>query len=205
MVSGRGTHAATRSPRAPRRRSLALASARAGEPGPARSIGRVRRPDPVPGDQDPGARPRRRPRRSGVDPGLRPPGRQSERGPRSGHAVSDRLDHQGVHRPGAGEPGRGRRGQPCRSSDQIRARVHCAAVGGRAADPAHRSRHPFGRAAARGPPCAGAAGRSLRQHHPRRLRRLAQGQSADVHARDFGLLLQLRLRSFGRRARPRRA
>ena len=38
-----------------------------------------------------------------------------------------------------------------------------------------------------------------------RLRRLAQGQSAHVHARDLGLLFQLRLRSFGRRARPRRA
>ncbi len=46
-----------------------------------------------------------------------------------------------------------------RPSDQIRSRLHRALVGGRAADPARRSRHPLRRIAARSPACAGAAGK----------------------------------------------
>ena len=156
-------------------------------------LGRLHRPDPVPLGQDAGARARRRPQRSDVDPGLRAPRRRRERTARRRHAVQDRIDHQSVHRPASREPRRGRRGQPGRSADQIRSRVYRADVGGRAANSAYRSRHPFGRAAARSPARARAAGRSVRQRHARRLRRLAQGEPAHVYARNVDFLFELRL------------
>ena len=46
---------------------------------------------------------------------------------------------------------------------------------------------------------ARSAGRSLRPYHPRGVRRLAQSQSAAVHAGNGDLLLQFRLRSARRR------